>query len=94
MARKDDQKLSTIKAELRCWIEDFRKAQNDLKKLRGIGANETDIQHVMNLMGFGGVTPDEFLRARTEEEIGRVVLKLRRLDHAVSANLLAGQIYG
>ena len=86
MARKDDRKLSMIKAELRCWIEDFRKAQKDLNKLRGIGANETDIQHVMNLMGFGAVTPDEFLLASTAEEIGRVVLKLRRLEHSLSAD--------
>ena len=85
MARKD-QKLSMIKAELRCWIEDFRKAQDDLKKLKEIGASETDIQHVMDLMGFGAVTPDEFLLATTGEEIGRIVLKVRRLDHVVSAN--------
>ena len=79
MARRGDQKLRMIEAELRCWIEDFRKAQKDLAKLREIGANEAAISNVMRLMGFGAVRPDEFLAASTAEDIGRIVTKLNRL---------------
>ena len=84
---KPNLKMLQVEAELKRTVKNFRRAQSNLKKLREIGANETDIQHVMNLMGFGAVTPDEFLLARTGEEIGRIVLKLRRLDHTGSANL-------
>ena len=78
MAKKSDEKLSQLKVELKFWVRDFREAQMDLKKLRAIGAKEDDIRNVMHLMGFGGVSPDEFLEARTAEDIGSIMAKLNR----------------
>jgi hypothetical protein len=78
MAKKYDPGLSEIKADLKFWVRDFRRAQTDLKKLREAGANESDIRNVMQLMGFESVTPDEFLAARTSDDIARIVMKVGR----------------
>ena len=68
--------MRTIRAEAEPLVLHFRRAQSVLKHLRAIGAAEPDIRRVMLLMGFGDVTPDEFLAARTEPEIARLLTKV------------------
>ena len=67
-----------FKTGLKNRVKSLRHAQSDLKKLRAIGADESDIRRVMLLMGFVNVTPNEFLQARTVNDLGRIIIKIGR----------------
>lgn len=69
MARNGNKRAREIRAPFADLISNFRRAQSDLRELRTIGVAEPEIRRVMLLMGFGSVTPDEFLAARTEDAI-------------------------
>ena len=56
-------------------IKVLRKAQSDLKKLKAIGVDESAIRRVMLLVGFGDITPDEFL---TAADLRRLAIKIGR----------------
>lgn len=76
MAEKRDSRIMELKRESKGLIKDLRRVQLDLAELRAIGADETSIRQVMVLMGFGSVTPDDFLSASTAEGLGRLVSKV------------------
>ena len=78
MARTRNRRLHQFKRELKDCVKNLRHAQSDIKKLRGIGADEPAIRRVMMLMGFVNVTPDEFLEASTAEDLGRIIIKIGR----------------
>ncbi len=67
-----------VKTGLKRVAKNLRHAQSDIKKLRGIGADEPAIRRVMMLMGFVNVTPDEILEASTAEDLRRLIIKIGR----------------
>jgi hypothetical protein len=78
VAEKRNRRMVQVERALKTLIRDLRKAQSDLAKLREIGADEPSIRRVMVSMGFGDVTPDEFLAIRTGEDMGRLVVRINR----------------
>jgi hypothetical protein len=76
MRKRDDLKLLQLRGELKSRVKHLRRAQSDLKKLREIGADESALLKVMGFMGFGNVTPNEFLAAETAQDIAMLMGKL------------------
>jgi hypothetical protein len=78
MAEKWNRRMIEFRGELKTLVKGIRQAQCDLAELRAIGADESSIRRVMVLMGFGGVSPDEFLAVTTGEQIAQLVSKVGR----------------
>ena len=77
MARKYNDGLRRMKADLARAMKAFRRVQEDLIKLRGLGVAEVEIRKVMVALGFAGVRPEEFIGAKKPREVVRVIKKLR-----------------
>ena len=84
MARAFNDDVQQSKAELAEAIKAFRHAQEDLHKLREAGTPEKEIRKVMQRFGFTGVTPDEFISAKTTGEVVQLIEKM--IQDRVSIN--------
>ncbi len=60
-------------------IRAFRHAQEDLSELRRSGLTEGEISRVMRSYGVHGVTPEEFISAKTTGEVMRLIEKIVEL---------------
>ena len=76
MARVFNDDLHKSQATLAEVVKAFRHAQEDLSKLREEGLAEREIRKVMLSFGFVGVTPDEFIAARTTAEAVRLIERM------------------
>jgi hypothetical protein len=67
--RKQNDNLTKFKADLAHGLRSLREAQQHIHTIRANGGSDVEIRKAMMALGFGMVTPDQFLAAIGLEDV-------------------------
>ena len=77
--RKRNENLTKFKSDLARGLKSLREAQQHIQTIRTNGASDAEIRKVMMALGFGMVSPNQFLKAKSLEDV-LLLLDLARPD--------------
>jgi hypothetical protein len=74
--RKRNENLTQLKADLAQRLQSLRFAQGRIRELRASQVEEAEIRKLMLTLGFGSITPAQFLKARTVQQVMKLMERL------------------